>query len=66
MNEAHKTRRLPSGELAVDQGQIGDLIITWNPDDERFYVSDSSGETLGTFARCDNAVTFARRKQVSI
>lgn len=62
MNRRSETQRLPGGELAVNQGYVGDLHLTWNPDDERFYVSDSSGETLGTFARRDNAVTFARRK----
>ena len=62
MHVRSQTKRLASGDLAVRQDQIGDLEITWNPDDERFYVSNPDGKTLGTFARRDNAITFARRQ----
>ena len=40
-------------EPAIEQAIIGDWLITWNPDDDRFYVQH--GETV--------RASFARRKR---
>jgi len=53
-------------EPLVDQGHVHGLPVSWNPDDDRFYVH-KIGTTDGTnvlaiFKSWHNAVQFARRK----
>lgn len=56
----HKLRRLPSGEPATEQGQIGEWQLSFNPDDGRFYT-ERHGTVHATFARLANAVTYVRK-----
>jgi hypothetical protein len=64
----HPLLRHPNGRIQVDQGREGSLFLSFNPDDERFYVSrdESTAETIATFAGNPkgwaNAIQFARRK----
>ena len=53
-------------EPLIDQGSIGIYDLSWNPDDERFYVTLPPHETVATFTGdikgFSNMVQFARRK----
>ena len=72
-----RVQRTSDGGLAVDQGVHHGLAISWNPDDDRFYVeapeeeAGCRGIALATFAAAgaggpekglQNAIQFARRK----
>jgi hypothetical protein len=56
-------KKLTSGEFDVTQTTIGDLEITFNPDDNRFYV-EKAGAVQATFNRFSNAVYYCRTKQI--
>jgi hypothetical protein len=59
----NRTHRLPSGELAVDQGREGHFLLSWNPDDGRFYVClPHDPRALATFADRRHAVHYARQR----
>lgn len=50
-----------NGEPTVDQGRINDWYMSWNPDDNRFYVSHNDfGIAAARFKRWSNAVYYAR------
>lgn len=54
-------------EPAVDQGMENGLLLSWNPDDGKFYVWNSLEEkTLARFARFANAVGWARKQKLSM
>lgn len=46
-------------EPCIDQGIIGRWILTWNPDDKRFYVQHGE-EKARTFKKWTNATYYAR------
>jgi hypothetical protein len=52
------------GLIAVMQCAVHRATITYNPDDERFYVDDSNDNTRATFAGnakgFQNAIQYAR------
>lgn len=48
------------GEPAVEQQMIDNVTISWNPDDNRFYVV-RNGETAGTFKEMRNAAFTANK-----
>ncbi len=57
-------KRLMNGmEPAVDQGEHYGFRLSWNPDDNRYYVESTLGATA-TFAEWRNAVQYARRNQI--
>jgi hypothetical protein len=61
MSLGHFMRREPNGEPKIDQGQLNGWFLTWNPDDDRFYVSpEDDGVAVATFARFTNATRYAR------
>lgn len=66
MGRHYRLTRDRNGDPVVDQGLIHDYPITFNPDDELFYVHapDTTDGTnvLGRFKDWRNAVQFARRK----
>lgn len=64
MSQGHKVKRLPSGDVAVEQCRVNGLDITENPDDGRFYVC-KPGEAvpLATFKDLRNAVQYAKKHQ---
>lgn len=39
----------PSGAIAVRQSSVNGYELSFNPDDERWYVHGANGETLATF-----------------
>ena len=49
-------------EPEIDQGILNGCDLSWNPDDNKFYVT-VSGETLGVFQNWHNAVYFARKQK---
>jgi hypothetical protein len=64
-----KLVRDAGGQVAIDQGEHHGHPITYNPDDERFYVhrpgTTNGTEILGGFSGSrgfSNALQFARRK----
>lgn len=63
---SHRCRMAPNGDPYVDQGHVHGLPVSWNPDDDRFYVhkigTTDGTNVLGTFSSWRNAVQFARRK----
>jgi len=50
-------------EPEVNQGTINGWHLSWNPDDNRFYVSENEGGSLvkATFKDWKNAVQYARK-----
>ena len=59
-NPSHKLQRISNGEPDVDQGCINGYELSFNPDDNRFYVTDSDGGTVATFKEFRNAVQWSR------
>lgn len=65
-----KLKTRSDGSPCVEQGRWGQVEVSFNPDDERFYVTapdrDGDDETLATFAGnqkgFENAKQFAKRK----
>ena len=55
-----RPRRDMRGMLTVNQGHLGGWELSWNPDDESFYMDDEVGGMR--FHRFANAVYFARTK----
>lgn len=47
------------GKILVQQGSMGKYDITYNPDDERFYIT-ADEDTVATFANWKNAVYYVR------
>ena len=55
----------PNGNLAVEQFQVGPIEVTYNPDDNRFYIQrQGEHKALHTYANTpkgwSNAITVAR------
>lgn len=48
------------GGVAVDQGLVHGWSISYNPDDDRFYVERKDGIAAATFKRWSNAVSWAK------
>lgn len=57
----HRLRRTPSGLIAVDQAQIGKYNVSFNPDDDRYYITDDKNETRGHYKHIRNALSLARK-----
>jgi len=57
-NLHHRLNRTHDGEIHPDQGIINKFFLSFNPDDNRFYVcNDENGTNVrSTFKRFDNAV----------
>lgn len=51
--------RLNGREPDVEQGMVNGFGLSWNPDDERFYVVRGE-DTVATFREFRNAVRYAR------
>jgi hypothetical protein len=51
-----------NGLLAVDQGEIHGWPVSFNPDDDRFYVHEKNqdADTRATFKDYRNAVQYCR------
>lgn len=60
--KVYKLQKHENGLIAVKQHKIGALDITFNPDDDRFYVVDNDNETVATFNRFSNAVAYCKRR----
>lgn len=63
-SQRFRPKRLPSGRFEVDQGEVNGYPISFNPDDQRFYVHEKGTTdgtaTLATFKEVRNAVQYAR------
>ena len=47
----HPIKRLTNGEIAVEQHDIGNYTISYNPDDNRFHISQRKDIiSIATFA----------------
>ena len=67
-NPAVKIKRHENGLIAVEQSTVNGFEISFNPDDDRYYVSKrepiyNDAETVATFNRMNNAVYYARTHQ---
>ena len=58
----YRVRKTPDGLTCIDQHEVHGFEASWNPDDNRFYLHNAAGDTLGTFAEWRNLVQFARQK----
>jgi hypothetical protein len=64
MQLQHRMKRLSNNEPDVDQGFLNGFWLSYNPDDELFYVEDGSEQTTrARFKHFRNAVQFARRNE---
>jgi glutamate/tyrosine decarboxylase-like PLP-dependent enzyme len=52
--------REPNGLVAVEQTPVNGWAISFNPDDDRFYVHNADGSTAATFTALRNARQYAR------
>lgn len=65
MNQTPKTRPVMNGdEPAVIQPSVNGWAISWNPDDDRWYVSHMN-DTRATFKERQNALHWARTHEVT-
>ena len=46
---------------AINQGVVHGWYLSWNPDDDRFYVGAANGLATATFSELRNAVQYARK-----
>ena len=53
-------RTMLKGEPAVEQAPVHGHDVSYNPDDERYYVHHADGETRATFNGWANTVQFCR------
>ena len=56
----HRRRRDARGEPLVDQGILNGFSLSWNPDDDRYYIQRGE-DTVAAFRHWRNATTYARR-----
>lgn len=60
-HEPYHLRITPANVIAVDQGIKNGWFMSWNPDDNRFYVSKNrDASDARTFKEWRNAVRYAR------
>jgi hypothetical protein len=59
----HRRRYIATDRLAVEQGEAYGFIISWNPDDNRFYLhaKDKDQTVLSTMKEFKNIVQKARK-----
>lgn len=63
MSQGYPMRRLKNGRISVTQHTFGKFEVTFNPDDEKFYITNLETEaTAGIFTLYRNAIGFAKRK----
>lgn len=68
-----KLKKGEDGKPLITQHIEGSMRLTWNPDDDRFYIDATEVDkdfpeefrTLGSFNRHANATSFFRKKQKS-
>ena len=68
MNEAHRVVKHANGLIAVEQGRAYGYTLSYNPDDDKFYVYDVvDGEevVVATRRAKSNAVQFARLRSLA-
>ena len=56
----YKVRLIDSFTRDVDQGIVHGWQVSWNPDDDRFYVERADGTAAATFKAFRNAVQYCR------
>jgi hypothetical protein len=63
MNTRVKSLRMPDGRYEIYQHPVGKYQISFNPDDDRFYVHAAGPDmdVLKTYAELRNARAFAKR-----
>lgn len=55
-------RRMNGEEPMVRQNPLNGWLLSWNPDDNRYYVTHpETDDTVATFKDWDNTVYYARR-----
>lgn len=57
---SEQRRLMSGGEPMVNQGTRHGWTVSWNPDDERYYVSRTDGTTAATFAGWANAMYYCK------
>jgi hypothetical protein len=63
MKQPARRLAMNGNEPFVDQGILNGWQMSWNPDDNRFYVANCR-EVVATFARWSNAVYYARTHEM--
>ena len=56
----HYWRNPATGEPFVNQPDENGHPMSWNPDDNRWYVHNTDGDVIATFADRRNAIQYAR------
>jgi len=51
-----------NGLIAVEQFAYKGLVLSFNPDDEKFYITTEANETLGKFKEFRNAVYHFKKR----
>ena len=61
-----RPQRLPDGQLDVDQPMVNGLEMSWNPDDDQWYVElpGTNGVGRAIFKERRNAMQWARGHRV--
>jgi len=54
------------GEIEIDQGRIYNWPVSWNPDDERFYIERADKTARATFKRFSNLVQWCKKHQAEV
>lgn len=65
----YSIKRLPAigqsiGNVDVEQGLVHNWPVSYNPDDERFYVERSDKTAVATFKEFRNAVRYCKTHTV--
>lgn len=55
---------LSDGRIAVEQGNVNDWAISYNPDDGRYYVEHPCGDFPANFKELRNARQWAKKHKV--
>lgn len=54
-----RLKKTADGEPIVDQGRINGWLVSWNPDDDRFYAE--KGSKVRTFKEWRNTVYYCKK-----
>jgi hypothetical protein len=68
MHTKHVIQRTQCGLIAISQGNVGPFELSYNPDDELFYVHPAGDwtTTLARFNRKANAVYWCKQKSKEV
>lgn len=66
MQNFNYTMKTENGKPAIEQQQVGHMILSYNPDDEKFYLSDVDHNVYMTGKSWRNIVARANRTDYNV